>query len=360
MMQLRPFDRPDGVYTTVVLLLLGLGLVTVYSSSFFYAYESGHSGFYYLKGHLLRLLPGILLFFLIQRIPYYSLRSIAGPGYIILISLLILTFVVGNRIYGARRWLQLTGFSVQVSELSKLWIVIYLAALLSFRLELFSQFKTLIAPLCMIGSIIVFVLIQPNFSMAIVMVAISFYLMILGGVRMRIILPIALVLSIFIMIMLWRFPHTSTRISHFFSGSSQYQVDQSRIAIGSGGLIGHGIGTGKQKLLFLPKPFNDFIFAIWAEETGFIGSIIISGLFLILFLRGIVIANGLEDSFAFLLVSGMNMIIFIYFLFHTAIALGIVPPAGVPLPFISFGGWAVVSNLVAAGIIVGASRWRVS
>lgn len=360
MMQLRPFDRPDGIYTTVVLLLLGLGVVTVYSSSFFYAFESGHSGFYYLKGHLLRLIPGIILFLIIQRVPYYSLRSIAGPGYVVLITLLLLTLILGHRIYGARRWLQLTGFSVQISELTKLWIVIYLASLLSFKFELFSQYKTIIPPLLMLGSTIFFVLIQPNFSMAIVMVVISFYLMILGGVKMKIILPIALVLGIFIFIMLWRFPHTTARLNHFFSGSSQYQVEQSRIAIGSGGLVGHGIGTGKQKLLFLPKPFNDFIFAIWAEETGFIGSIILSGLFLILFLRGVTIANGLEDSFAFLLVSGMNMIIFVYFLFHTAIAIGIIPPAGVPLPFISFGGWAVVSNLVAAGIIISASRWRVS
>ncbi len=359
-MRLRPFDRPDPGYTTIIFLLLGLGVVAVYSSSFFYASATGRSEFYYLKGHLLRLIPGIILFFLIQRIPYHSLRQLSGPGYIVLLTILLFTFLIGHRIYGAKRWLQLSGFSVQISELAKLWVVIYLASLLSFRMELFSRFKTMIPPLLMLFSIILLVLIQPNFSMAIVMATVALYLLILGGVKLRLILPIVGLALLVIGLLIWRFPHTSYRLSRFFSGSLQYQVEQSRIAIGSGGLFGHGIGSGRQKLLFLPKPFNDFIFAIWAEETGFIGSVFLFVLFLLLFLRGIAIASGLEDSFGFLLVSGMNMVIFIYFLLHTGIALGIIPPAGVPLPFISFGGWAVIANLTAAGIIVGASRWRVT
>ncbi|HID32894.1 MAG TPA: hypothetical protein EYP24_05905, partial [bacterium (Candidatus Stahlbacteria)] len=217
-MPLRPFERPDPIYTTLTFFLLGLGVVAVYSASFFYASASGKGEFYYLKGHLIRLIPGIILFFLVQRVPYHSLRSLSGPGYFTLLFLLVITFILGPRIYGARRWLPVSGFSVQVSEMSKLWIVIYLASVLSFKMELFSELRRMILPMAMIGSIILLVLIQPNFSMAAVMAGVTLYLIILAGVRMRYVLLIVGLVLLSLFLLIYRFPHTSSRIHHFLSG----------------------------------------------------------------------------------------------------------------------------------------------
>jgi cell division protein FtsW len=154
------------------------------------------------------------------------------------------------------------------------------------------------------------------------------------------------------------FPHAQYRIANFISQPT-YQVQQSLIAIGSGGLFGKGPGAGLQKFLFLPGIHNDFIFAHIAEELGFIGCVVVFTFYWQIYLRGLSIAGALDDEFTRLLVLGLNASIFIIFLVHVGVSIGLVPPTGIPLPFISFGGWSLTANLFAIGIVLQASRRRI-
>jgi cell division protein FtsW len=194
--------------------------------------------------------------------------------------------------------------------------------------------------------------------MAMIYFFVLVFMLMYGCARVRLIAPTVLISVSLLVIFVLVFPHARYRITSFITNPT-YQVQQSLIAIGSGGFFGKGIGAGLQKFMFLPRIHNDFIFAHIAEECGFFGSLLIFFLYWHIFLRGVRIAGWATDEFARFIAAGLNATIFMTFLIHVGVSIGLLPPTGVPLPFISFGGWSLVANLYAVGILLQISKQRI-
>lgn len=352
------YARIDKTLAFCVLCLVVLGTLFVYSSSYYRAMKRGEDSTYYLFGHLKRLGIASVFFLLGFIIPYQIVRKLLFPLLLMMILTLILTLVVGRPQFGARRSLALSSFGLQVSEFARIWIIFFLAHFFATHPQTANTGKGMLTIVVLCLFIILLIAVQPSFSMAIICAVVVICMFVYGRVPVRMLMPtVAISIAMFALFALV-FPHTQDRLTGFIAHPT-YQVQQSLIAIGSGGLIGKGPGAGLQKFLFLPRIHNDFIFAHIAEEFGFIGSVILFGLFWQVYLRGLAIAGAFDDEFSRLLVLGLNVSIFTIFLIHVGVSVGLLPPTGVPLPFISFGGWSLAANLFAIGVILQASKKRI-
>lgn len=348
----------DRTLAFCLLCLIVLGALFVFSSSYYRAMRRGEESTYYLKGHLRRLAVASVFFLIGLIFPYETTRKLLFPSLIIIIVVLIFTLVAGRPQFGARRSLSLASFGLQVSEFVRIWLVFFLANFFSAHPQTASTGRGVVNTIIMCFFLIGLVAIQPSISMAMICFIVFILMLIYGCAKIRLVLPtMAVSLGTLILAILF-FPHAQHRIDSFITHPT-YQVQQSLIAIGSGGLWGKGLGAGLQKFLFLPRIHNDFIFSHIAEEFGFIGSLIVFLLYWQIYLRGLFIAGSVDDEFTRLLVLGLNASIFVIFLVHVGVSIGLLPPTGVPLPFISFGGWSLSANLFAMGIILQASRRRV-
>jgi len=337
----------------------------VYSSSAIYAWASSEYGneFFFLKRHLLRLGIGICAMLVAQRLDYRFWSKISTPLIGLCVALLIAVLLVGSgKSHGANRWLRLSFVSVQPAEMTKICLVIFLASYITTKSEKLKDFKTgLLPPLVLLGVITALVVKQPNFGTAAALLLIGFLILYIGGAKMRHLLAAAVVGMIAVALIACTVPYARHRILGFTGASAgglqnNYQLRQSFLGMGSGGLFGEGLGRSKVKLLFLPEPHTDFIFAVVAEETGFVGAAVLMGSFLFIMLRGMHIAASCPDNFGMLLASGLSISIFTYVLLHVAVVVGALPTTGLPLPFLSFGGSAMFTNLVSVGIILNVSR----
>ncbi len=353
-----PHTRIDRTLAFCLLCLIVLGTLFVYSSSYYRAMRKGEESTYYLLGHLKRLAVAVIFFFLGLMFPYEIIRRLLFPLLIIIILILFLTLIAGRVQYGARRSLVLSSFGLQVSEFVRIWLVFFLANFFSTHPQTASTGRGMLDTIAICFFLIVLVAIQPSISMAMICFIIFIIMLIYGSTNFRLVLPSIAVSFGMLVIFVLLFPHAQHRVTSFIAHPA-YQVQQSLIAIGSGGLWGKGPGAGLQKFLFLPRIHNDFIFSHIAEEFGFIGSLILFVLYWQIYLRGLFIAGSVEGDFTRLLILGLNASIFIIFLMHVGVSIGLLPPTGVPLPFISFGGWSLSSNLFAMGIILQASKQRI-
>ena len=345
----KPKEPMDTVLFVATIILVLIGLVMVYSSTF-------HLGYSYLKLESLRILVGIAALFLGTRVRYIKLSG-KTKNIILFIALIILlaTLLLGRKVMGARRW---TGI-LQPAEFAKLALIFWLASFFAEGRGIDTRFKKQVLPPLMVTlAIIILTVLQPAVGTSCILFATSLTMFFLGGVKMKYILIIGGITLLGFLILIFVFPHSRKRINDFWQGN-RYQQNQSVIAIGSGGLTGKGLGEGKQKFKFLPKMPTDFIFSAIGEEFGFIGSLFIFLLFLIILVRGLKIAVSAEDYFGYLLASGITIMIFIYTLIQIGVGLGILPPTGQPLPFVSFGGSALVSNLFALGLVLNISKFRI-
>lgn len=347
-------DRPLAF---VVLILVIAGTIFVYSSSYYQAMSRGEESTFYLVGHLKRLLVGVLFFFLGLVLPYEKIKKMIFPAFILLVIILIFTLIIGKVQYGARRSLTIASFGLQASEFVRIWLVFFLANFFASHLRVANTGQGLLTTILLALFLIFMTAIQPSISVALISFLTLLSMLIYAGARLRLLVPtIAAGLVLFAIFIIF-FPHAHNRLTSFITHPT-YQVQQSLIAIGSGGPFGRGPGAGLQKFLFLPRIHNDFIFAHIAEEFGFVGSLVIFIFYWEIFLRGIAIAQGLEE-FPRLLVLGLNFSIFVIFLIHVGVSLGLLPPTGIPLPFISYGGWSLAANLFAVGVILQISKERI-
>jgi len=348
----------DRTLAFCLLCLIVLGTIFVYSSSYYRAMRRGEESTYYLVGHLKRLLIASIFFVLGLILPYEIIRRLLFPLLVIIILVLILTLVIGRPQYGARRSLALASFGLQVSEFVRVWLVFFLANFFSAHPHTANTGKGMMNTIALCFFLIALVAIQPSISMAMVCFIVFILMLIYGSTKIRMILPTMTLCLAMLVLFVILFPHAQHRVDSFITHPT-YQVQQSLIAIGSGGIWGKGPGAGLQKFLFLPRIHNDFIFSHIAEEFGFVGSLVVFLFYWQIYLRGLFIAGSVEDEFTRLLILGLNASIFIIFLVHVGVSIGLLPPTGVPLPFISFGGWSLSSNLFAMGIILQASKRRV-
>ncbi len=349
------YSRIDRILLLTVIVLLVLGSIFVFSSSYFQALRQGESTLYYFIGHIKRLLVALLFFCAGLLIPLDKYQRLIFPGFLLLLLILIFTIVMGKMQYGAKRSIFISSFGIQISEFVRVWIVFFLANFFTRHPDTANKGKGMIIATLLPMFLIILVAAQPSISVAIITFLTLVSMMIYSEAKLKFLMPVILIGVLLFVVAVLLYPHVRLRLFSFISNPT-YQVRQSLIAIGSGGLLGRGIGAGIQKFLFLPRIHNDFIFAHIAEETGFMGTFIVFLLYWEIFLRGISIAQSVVDEFARLVVMGLNTTIFLIFLVHVGVSIGLLPPTGIPLPFVSYGGWSLCANLFSMGIILQISR----
>ena len=353
-----PYSKIDRTLLFLVLCLVILGVIFVYSSSYYRALRQGEDSTFYLMAHLKRVLIAVGFLLLGLIVPYEKLRKVILPLMILIVLSLLLTVFVGRLQFGAKRSLTIASVGVQVSEFVRIWLVFFLANFFAAHPQTANTRSGLSTILAISFLVIVLVAIQPSISMSVICLATLIAMLVYGCARAKLLFATTAISAVVLAVFIRIFPHAQYRIANFMSQPT-YQVRQSLIAIGSGGLFGKGPGAGLQKFLFLPGIHNDFIFAHIAEELGFMGCIIVFTFYWQIYLRGLSISATVDDEFTRLLVLGLNASLFIIFLVHVGVSIGLLPPTGIPLPFISFGGWSLAANLFAVGIILQASRRRV-
>jgi len=349
----RSANKPDYGFLAIIVLLVGFGLVMVFSSSF---YLANNDPLYFLKSQAIRIAIAAGFFIIGLKIPYRFWSKIGGI--LILISLVVLVVVLfaGRTAGGATRWIKFLTFSLQPSEFVKVAILIYLAGFFAKREDAERNFKRYtLPPLVIAGILLLLIVLQPNLGTASVIAMLVMFVMFVAGVRLRYLLIITALAAGAFVLLVTVFPHAQARVVGFL-GAGNYQLEQSRIALGSGGFLGVGLGGGRQKFLFLPQPHTDFIFAVIGEELGFLGIAGLTSLFLLFLYKGLNIAARVEDAFGRYLGSSLVVMIFLYFIVHAGVSMGLLPTTGLPLPFISFGGSALTSNLLGIGILLNISR----
>lgn len=356
------FDVP---FAALTLLLLTIGVVMVLSASYARAYFSastGHNAAYYFIRQLGFAAAGTAAMFILSRFPMSFYARMSFPVLAASVVLLALVPVIGVSQGDAKRWIDLGFTTFQPSEIAKIAVILYFAALICrFRARM-RTFRYGILPFAAVLLLIVGLLVlEPHFSAAIIIIAIGAVMLFLGGARLYwFIGGGALLLGALAVVMAF-FPYASNRIASWLDPFSNtqgvgYQIIQSLYAIGSGGLFGLGLGHGRQKYLYLPEEHNDFIFAVVCEELGFVGAVAILLLFALLIIRGYYLAMHMRDRFSFLVTAGITTLLAIQVILNVAVVTNLAPCTGISLPFFSYGGTALMIQLGEMGIILSASR----
>ncbi len=345
-----------------VVALLFLGIVLVYSSSSHQAMVQDRSTFFFLAQHLKKLVVGFVVMGIGLLLSPKVWKSLARPLFVIsiLFLLLLLFSPLGISINGARRWLDL-GVRFQPAELAKIAFVFFLALKLAENQEKIREFKEGIVPAVVITSILFVLLIsQPNFSMAIAICAIAASMLYIAGCRKSHFALLGVIAIPVIGLIGTLKPYRMKRILSFLnpgeSSAADYQQAQALLSLGNGGLFGTGLGSGTQKLGYLPMASTDTIFAILGEELGFIGSFVLLALFAVLIWRGFAIARRQEDLFFTLVAVGLVVSIAINVFVHVGVCTRLGPPTGQPLPLVSYGGTNLFATMFSCGILLKMSR----
>ena len=348
----------------LTLLLVIIGLVMMFSASYARAYaETGNSAYYFTRQAIFAAI-GIAAMLGASYMNYQLWRMAAMPILAGSIVLLVLVALFGNEEGGARRWFTLFGINFQPSEVAKLAVIVSFAMMISGFKEKMETFKYGVVPFAGILIVIVALLVlEPHLSAIVIIGCVGAVMMFLGGTRLRwFALAIGAAL-LFGYVYLSVMGYASDRITAWqdpFADATDtgYQVVQSLYAIGSGGLLGLGLGKSRQKYLYLPEEHNDYIFAIVCEELGFVGGTLIILLFALLIIRGYWIALHARDRFGSLIVAGITTLLALQVFFNIGVVTNFLPATGISLPFFSYGGTALLMQLGEIGIILNVSRYN--
>jgi cell division protein FtsW len=360
--------RIDWLLLIIFLIFLILGILILTSASAPFSEEKFGNSYYYLTHQLFfGILPGLFLFFLFLKSDLNFLKKYSPLFLFINLILMVLVFIpnFGVKIRGGARWITFGPISLQPSEFLKLNFIIYLAAWLSTKTrgekkkENFSQ--TFFAFLILITLISIFLISQPDISTLGIIFATSLAMFFLAKTPIWQTILIGFLALILFFPLVKFAPYRFSRILVFLNPELDpfgigYQIRQALIAIGSGKIFGLGLGLSQQKLGILPQSFSDSIFAIFAEETGFLGCLFLISLYLLFFLRGLKIGNESQDSFEKLLAFGISFWITLQAFINIGAMIGILPLSGIPLPFISYGGSHLISEMGAIGILLKISK----
>lgn len=362
----RAEGKSDKIFFYVVLALLVFGLIMIASAGISYSRTRFGDAYFFFKRQLLwGVLPGLVIFYITQKINYHFWKKISFPLFAASVVFLILVFVpgFGSKIYGVSRWVQLGGFSFQPSEMLKFSLIIYLAAWLESQREKVKDFFDGLIPFLAIVAFIGFLLMkQPDMGTLGVTIFIAMSIFFVSGSKVShmFLIGVAGIIAFFSLIKLETY-----RMNRFLvflhpeldPRGVGYQINQALLAIGSGGIFGLGLGHSLQKFNYLPEPVGDSIFAIIGEELGLLGAILVVALFVVLAMRGLRIAKQAPDCFGRLVVTGIVCWIIFQAFINVAAVSGLIPLTGVPLPFISYGGTSVIFLMAAAGVVLNISKY---
>lgn len=356
----RPFDF---FFFALILVLLGFGMIMLFSASAPTAtQEPFNNPFYFVFRQAMWAIIGLAGMLLISRIDYRFWRRFSRLGMIGAGALLVLVLLVGQEINGAQRWLGFGSFSFQPSEFAKIAVILFFADALAKSGDKIKKFwRGLFPYLALLGVIAVLLLLEPHLSGTVVIAGTACVMLLLAGAR---IWHFAALAGLVAPVGIWLIASSEYRLARVISFidpwkyklEGGWQVIQSLYAIGSGGLFGLGLTQSRQKFLYIPEPYNDFIFAIVCEELGFVGAVLVVVLFATLIIRGVKIACNAPDTFGTLLVGGVMTLIAIQVFFNIAVVTSSVPVTGMPLPFFSYGGSSLSFILCAMGLVLNVSR----
>ena len=353
----------DTTLFAATVALLGVGLVLVWSASSVLAQEVHGNAYHFLVRQVVWAAVGLAVMVAAMRFDYRKLRR---PGLVYLAvgtsTLLLIVVLFVRPVNDVHRWLRLGALSFQPAELAKLAAVVYLAYHLERRGERVNEFLPSVFPaLLLLGWFAFLVFIQPDLGTAATMVLVGAVMLFLAGVRLRYFAALSLPAMLFLYQAVMGAGYRRDRIEAFLNPNSDprgsgYQIIQSLIAVGTGGLDGVGLMEGRQKLFYLPYPYSDFIYAVIGEELGLLGAAAVLLAFLLLLWRGIRVAWRAPDAFGTYLAAGLTLAIVLQAFINVSVVLGLLPAKGIPLPFISAGGTSLVMTLLGVGLILNISQ----
>jgi cell division protein FtsW len=349
-----------------VAALLAVGVTMVLSTSYLYSQERFADGTYFFRKQLIAMGAGLVAMVVCSFLPSAVYRRLAYP--LLALTLLVLIAVlipgVGVARGGARRWLMLPGFAFQPAELAKLAVVFYLAHSMAKKGKAIQTFSIGIVPHLMVAGLFMgLLLLEPDFGTALILVIVLYLMLFIGGVRVPHLLATAATALPLLVYVMMTAEYRLRRLMVFMdpwreSSSSGFQVVQSLIAFGSGQFWGRGLGESRQKLFYLPEAHTDFVFSVIGEELGLFGALLVLALFGVVVARGLRLTARIEEPFDQYLAFGLTLLLGLQALIHMGVVMGLMPTKGLVLPFISYGGSAMVINLTEAGILLGLSRRR--
>jgi cell division protein FtsW len=356
--------RPDTWLFGVVILLLSAGVVMVYSASAIVAGERFGDPYLFLKRQFVWALLGAGVLLLALRFDYRRLERwhlwvLAGAA---LLLVLVLVPPLAQPINGTRRWLRLGPVSFQPAELAKLALVVFLAAFLARRRDEIRDFRRgVLPPLGVAAGLVALILAQPDLGTCLTLLVVTFAMLFLAGSRVQHLVLLALPALPLLALAVWLAPYRLQRMIAFWDPwsdprGSGFQIIQSWLALGSGGVLGRGIGESRQKLFYLPESHTDFIFAIIGEELGLIGALAVVALFMVLVWRGLRAGLRAPEPFGAYLALGITLLIATQTLINLAVVTGSLPTKGLPLPYISFGGSALLVTMFGTGVLLNVSQ----
>lgn len=361
----RPRFGPDPFLLAVIMLILAVGIVMVTSASYIIAFGKYGDGFHYGKKQGFAIVVGLGLMYVCSLVNPLSWKRIAP--YVMLggLALLLLVFVpgVGVEMGGSHRWIRLPfGFFLQPSEVIKYCLIIFFAKSLAKKGEGIKDLAVGFLPhVLTIGLVVFLILLQPDFGTAVIVTAVGFLMLFVAGVRVQHMVGSAVLCLPFLIQVALSAQYRISRLRSFMDPwgdplNAGFQIIQSLVAFGCGGLWGAGIGKGIQKLFYLPQPHTDFIFAVVGEEMGFAGVLLLILLFYLMICRGLVVSIRSSDPFLKYVAFGITVLIGLQAILNMAVAMGLLPTKGLPLPLVSLGGTSLVMNLAGLGILMAIAR----
>ena len=362
----RKEDSVDSLFLVLVMLLLGVGLVMLYSASFAQSeYDTGYAvSTRYLQKQAVCAGLGLIAMAVLSRIPADFWLRFAWPLYGISIALLLSVLLVGESVNGARRWINIAGVQFQPSEIAKFTMIVLFARLTKGFGPSAKEFRYGVLGFggALLG-ILVPLALEKHLSAIMLMGMVAVVMMFVAGTHPKWLLAGAAAAGIFVVIYISLMGYAGDRVTAWLHpeldpGDTGYQILQSLYAIGSGGIFGLGLGKSRQKYLYLPFQYNDYIFAVICEELGLIGAVLIILLFAALIIRGYWIALHAHDRFSTVLAAGLVTLIAVQTVLNLCVVTNLLPSTGIALPFFSYGGTALAVNLGEMGIVLGISRSR--
>lgn len=359
----------DMTFCLLVLLLTAIGLVMLLSASFPSAYyeasPSKHNPLHYFERQAIFAVLGTAVMLLVSKFNYQRLRGVGKILLYISVVLLLLVLIpgIGQIRNGARRWIGMGPLTFQPSEIAKAAIVVYFANSISRKKDQMRTFRYGVLPYAILLVLVAgLVAKEPHLSGAILILCAGAAVMLVGGINWAWVIAAMGAAVGMVYVALFVIGYNTSRVTYWLNPWAEdpldkgYQLRQSLITIGSGGLWGLGLGKSRQKFLFLPEEHNDFIFSVVCEELGLVGAGVVMLLFAALVLRGYWIALHCRDRFGTLLVVGFTTLIAVQVFLNIAVVSGVLPTTGIPLPFFSYGGTALCVQLAEMGVILGVSR----
>lgn len=357
--------KMDVVFLSLVLILLTVGLVMLFSASYAYSLEYYNNSYKFISRQAMFGAIGVVIMLVVSRIDYHFWRKFAWAVYGIAIVLLIILLIFPPMLEGmdVKRWIVIGSFNFQPSEVAKFAIILLFSSLIAANYKQMKSFSFIAVLVCLLGVICVLVILEPHLSATVLIFSIGVVLLVVGGLAKRYIFGgfIAVGVGAVIFFISGAISYVSDRLQYWVDPWSDatgkgFQTIQSLLAIGSGGILGRGIGQSRQKYLYLPEPHNDFIFAIVCEELGLIGAMVVILLFCLLVWRGFSIAMHSEDKYGSLMAIGLTFQVGLQALLNIWVVTNTIPNTGISLPFFSYGGTSLVILLAEMGIVLSVSR----